>query len=213
MKRPQKSFSVEIKKSRTQGQRHHLPPPPLFEVVPPAAEGSRIFQNEAMSQVAEPTTAPRILPSIVESIWSQPEPARGKRSVKSKADEGPIEHDLQADLKRQPEVVPVSPSKLETGLQMEFAPVAEVTASHLENVENGKGKARTRRKKPSEFVEPAEEAQPASQPPTVLAVSPGLSADLKAPKAVPARLTKRQAAVAQLSRGERWKRRLHPATW
>jgi hypothetical protein len=220
MKRPQKSFSVEIKKSRTQGQRHQLPPRPLFEVVPPAAEGSRILQNEAVSLVAEPTMAPRILPSIIRPVASQSEPAdpvHGKRSVASKADEGQIELDLQADLTRQPEQVPVSPSKLETELQMEFAPVEEVKASvptvHLEYIEMAEKKISTRRKKPSEFVEPEEEANPASQPPMAPAVSPSLSAVSKLPKAVPARLTKRQAAVAQLSRSERWKRRLHPATW
>ena len=83
MKRQQTSFSVEIKKSRTQGQRPHLPPRPLFEVVPPAAEARQILQTEAGPKVAEPISAPRILPSVVEPMWSRSDPAEPTRRKRS----------------------------------------------------------------------------------------------------------------------------------
>ena len=83
MKRQQTSFSVEIKKSRTQAQRHHLPPRPLFDVVPPPAEAPQIPQNEAVPKAAEATPAPRILPSIVEPMWSRSEPAEPARRTRS----------------------------------------------------------------------------------------------------------------------------------
>ena len=89
MKRQQSSFSVEIKKSRTQAQRPHLPPRPLFEVVPPAAEARQILQTEAGPKVAEPASAPRILPSIVEPMWRRSEPAESTRRNRSSGETKP----------------------------------------------------------------------------------------------------------------------------
>jgi hypothetical protein len=49
MKRPQKSFSVEIKKSRTQGQRSHLPPRRLFAL--PVDETSTVIRPRNLKQL------------------------------------------------------------------------------------------------------------------------------------------------------------------
>jgi hypothetical protein len=220
MKRQQKSFSVEIKKSRTQGQRHHLPPRRLFATLPDAT--SAFIQTAEPQVVSEPMAAPRILPSIIEPVPRNPEPVepvRRKRMIKSKDAEGQIELDLPADGTRDSEDAPETPSTLEPGLQMDVArtedesipPVPEV---QVDDSGTSEKKARTRRKKTSEFGEQVETSELASQPsPVPEADSLRLSAVVTPSKAVPSRLTKRQAAAAQLPRNERWKRRLHPATW
>ena len=63
MKRNQKPFSVEIKKSRVQDQRYSLPPRRLFEL--PLARAIPILQEEVPQAVAKPLATPRILPSIL----------------------------------------------------------------------------------------------------------------------------------------------------
>ncbi|WP_262032564.1 hypothetical protein [Microvirga sp. Mcv34] len=98
MKRHQKPFSVEIKKSRIPDQRHHLPPRRLFAVVP-QDETSALIQTESQA-VVEPLATPRILPSIIKPVPGNPEPVepvRRKRASKSKAERKQIGFDLYAD--------------------------------------------------------------------------------------------------------------------
>ena len=95
MKRNPKPFSVEIKKSRVQGQRHQLPPRHLF-VLTPAQITPSIQENEP-PLVAQPPASPRILPSILEPTRSHSEvvePARRKSSPRSKSDHGQMEFSL-----------------------------------------------------------------------------------------------------------------------
>ncbi len=220
MKRQQKSFSVEIKKARTQGPRHHLPPPRLFAT--PRDATSAFIRTAEPQGAGEATAAPRILPSIIEPVTGHPEPGepvRRKRMVKLKSAEGQIELDLHADGARDPGGVPEMPSTLKSGLQMDVALTENETKPSVPEVlvdDSGTSetKARTRRKKLSEFGEPVETSALASQPsPAPEADSLRVSASVTSSKAVSSRLSKRQAAAAQLPRSERWKRRLHPATW
>jgi hypothetical protein len=220
MKRQQKSFSVEIKKSRTPGPWHHLPPRHLFATPPDVT--SAFIQTADPQDVVEATAAPRILSSIIEPVPRNPEPVepvRRKRTAKLKDTEGQIEPDLPADGARDPEGLPEAPSNLEPRLQMDVArtevesihPVPEV---RVDNTRTSETKAWTRRKKLSEFGEPVEASALASQPsPAPKADSLRASTSVTSSTAVPSRLSKRQAAAAQLPRSERWKRRLHPATW
>ena len=94
--------------------------------------------------------------------------------------------------------------------QEDMLPLLEV---RIDDIGIGERKARVRRKKPSEFVALGQEAEPASQPSPDPADLLRSSVFVISPKAMPARLTKRHAAAAQLPRNERWKRRLPPATW
>ena len=216
MKRQQASFSVEIKKSRT--QRQQLPPRPLFATPP---DETLAFIRKAEPQpVAEPVVAPRILPSILAPVSnrSEPvEPVRSKRAVRSKAEQSQIQLDLYPDGARNLGNIPDTPSSLERGLPMDIAPMAQedmlpLLEVRIDDIGIGERKARVRRKKPSEFVALGQEADPASQPPAPADLLCS-SVFATSPKAMPARLTKRHAAAAQLPRNERWKRRLHPATW
>jgi hypothetical protein len=220
MKRQQKLFSVEIKKSRTPGQRYSLPPRHLF-AAPPAAT-SAFLQTAEYQADATPVTAPRILPSIIEAVTGHPEPVepvRRKRMATSKDTEGQIELDLPADEAKDPEGVPETPSALEPRLQMDAATTAEesippVPEVWVDDVETGETKARTRRKKLPELIEPVEASALASQPsPAPEANLLRVSASVTSSEAIPSRLSKRQAAAAQLPRSERWKRRLHSSTW
>jgi hypothetical protein len=93
MKRNTKPFSVEIKKSRVHGQIHQLPPRRLFEPTP--VEPSEIVQKEELPTTAEIAPAPRILPSIVEPVWSNSDPVRRAPSSKQNTREQ-IELDLSA---------------------------------------------------------------------------------------------------------------------
>jgi hypothetical protein len=139
--------------------------------------------------------------------------------VKSKDTEGQIELDLPADGAKDPEGVPETPSALESGLHMDVALTEDETKPSTPEVpidDNGTSepKSRTRRKKRSEFVEPVETSVLASQPsPASEADSLRVPAIVTSSKALPSRLSKRQGAADQLPRSERWKRRLHPATW
>jgi len=220
MKRQQASFSVEIKKSRT--QRQQLPPRPLFAT--PPDETSAFIRKAEPQPVAEPVVAPRILPSILAPVSnrSEPvEPVRSKRAVRSKAEQSQIQLDLYPDGARNLGSIPDTPSRLERGergLPMDIAPMAQedmlpLLEVRIDDIGIGERKARVRRKKPSEFVALGQEADPASQPPPAPADLLRSSVFAPSPKAMPARLTKRHAAAAQLPRNERWKRRLHPATW
>jgi hypothetical protein len=81
MKPNTKPFSVEIKKSRVQGQVHHLPPRRRFEPTP--VEPSKFFQTEEPQATAVSAPARRILPSIVEWGWSSAEPVEPIRRERS----------------------------------------------------------------------------------------------------------------------------------
>ncbi len=219
MKRQHTTFSVEIKKSRTQAERHHLPPQRLFDVVPPPPEAPRIPRNEAVPKVAEPMAAPRILPSIVESKWGQSElaePTRHKRSPAGKR--GQMEFDLSAvsgDVNDAPGDTPVH---AEVDLPAATAaPVNEDATSTPDaqpaSGESAKSKARKVRKNVPAPVEPARANEPAPE------VEPTRPAEMIGPSTAvesrsnERRLTRRLAAAVQLPRSERWKRRLHPASW
>jgi hypothetical protein len=218
MKRPQKSFSVEIKKSRTQGQRPHLPPRRLFAV--PVDETSAVIQTAESQTAAEPVTARRILPSIVEPTWSRSdsaEPARRKGSSGETTREQ-MEFDLSAaseDVHDEPAEPPV---RAEADLLSTTAAAAEKVPTSTHDAQPASEKsatsqARKVRKKTSAGVEPAQALEPAPD------VEPAPSAEMIEPSMeVPSglserRLTKRLAAAGQLPRSERWKRRLHPASW
>ncbi|QRM35463.1 hypothetical protein [Microvirga sp. VF16] len=216
MKRPQQSFSVEIKKSRTQGQRPHLPPRRLFAV--PLDETSAVIQTAEPQTATEPVTAPRILPSIVEPTWSRSvsaEPARRKGSSGETAREQ-MKFDLSAaseDVNDEPAEPPV---RAEADLLSATAVEKVPTLTHDTQPASEKSatsQPRKVRKKTSAVVEPAQAPEPAPD------VEPAPYAEMIEPSMeVPSRsserrLTKRLAAAGQLPRSERWKRRLHPATW
>src|SRR3954453_16423711 len=96
MKRNTKPFSVEIKKSRVQGQRPHRPPRRRFELT--LDEAAEIFQKEGPQATVERAPAPRILPSIVEPLWSSSEPVEPVRRKRSsvQACRGQMESELTA---------------------------------------------------------------------------------------------------------------------
>jgi hypothetical protein len=96
MKRNSKPFSVEIKKSRVQGQRHYLPPRHLCVTVP--VEATKGFQKGEPRVVPEPSAALRILPSIVEPFWSRSEPVAPvpRKRPSGEANRGQMELDLTA---------------------------------------------------------------------------------------------------------------------
>jgi hypothetical protein len=107
MKQSPKPFSVEIKKTRVQGQRSHLPPRGLFATA--LAEATKVFQKEEPRVVTEPSTAPRILPSIVEPMWSSSEPIEPVRCKPASGETGRdrIELDLAASASEDVEDTPV----------------------------------------------------------------------------------------------------------
>jgi hypothetical protein len=220
MKRQQTSFSVEIKKSRTQGQRHHLPPRRLFDVVPPTAETAQILQNEPVPKVAAPTTAPRILPSIVEPMWSRSEPAelvhRKRSPGQTKREQ--MEFDLGAASEDVNDVPAEKPMHAEVALPTATTASVETGATPTHDVQPASGKsakshARKTRTKAPAIVEPAQAPEPAPEAeptPHAEMIEPSMEVPLRSNER---RLTKRLAAAGQLPRSERWKRRLHPASW
>jgi hypothetical protein len=218
MKRNPKPFSVEIKKTRVQGQRSDLPPRRLFATT--LAEATKIFQKEEPQAVAEPSAAPRILPSIVEPVWSGSEPIepvrRGRFS--GEADQGQMEFDLNAiapdgtvDAPAEPPVMLEAVSQTRNSLIEEAAtPVLEI---QVRATESAKAKSRGPRNKTSKIAEPVSASELVPQPEAVSEPPVIEPAPLNRPQqADHRRLTRRQAAT-QLPRHERWKRRLHSAAW
>jgi hypothetical protein len=211
MKRNSKPFSVEIKKSRVQGQRAPLPPRHLFATTP--AEVPKVSQKDEPRVVPEPSATPRILPSIAEPMWSSSEPvetARRKRSS-GEANQGQMELDLTAaaseDVKDAHAGAPVSSKNVS---QADNAPVDAEDALPVHDIQPGQGsgveaKSRKPQKKASATVKQkiASEPIPEAEVPTPSVES----------KVVQRRMTNRLAAAAQLPRHERWKGRLHPAAW
>ncbi len=216
MKRQQTSFSVEIKKSRNQGQRHNLPPRRLFDVMPPPDEGPEILKNEAVTKVAEPTNAPRILPSIVEPRWSRSEPAEPVRRERSSGvtKPGQMEFNLNAVSDAEKAVSAQRLVHAEANAPPLVAAAVEMGAMATHDAQPASGKsakshARKARTKISAVVEAAQapEAKPTPHAGMIARSTDVLSTSSGH------RLTKRLAAAGQLPRGERWKRRLHPASW
>jgi hypothetical protein len=197
MKRNPKPFSVEIKKSRVQGQRSDLPPRGLFAAA--LAEATKIFQEEPQA-AAEPSAAPRILPSIVEPVWGGSEPIKIVRRKRSsgEANRGQVEPDptvtASGDLKDTHVRVPKT-ANAET--PNDVTPVADVQPAQGESV---KANSRKPRKKASGVVE--QKIAPELIPKRIVSS-----------KAIQRRMSKRLAAAAQLPRHERWKGRLHPSAW
>jgi len=221
MKRNTKPFSVEIKKSRVQDQRHQLPPRRLFATIP--IEAAKIFQKEEPEAVIEPA-APRILPSILQSAptCSEPDqPARRNRSPGLKDDPEQIEFDLNATTSDGVEGAPAETSAISEAMsRIDTTPVAEGDAARIDKgqpweAESPKPRSRKVRKKTPEAVDPALVSTPVSSQLGVILEAGAIEAspEVIGGKARPCRLSKRQAAAAQLPRYERWKRRLHPAAW
>jgi hypothetical protein len=212
MKRNPKPFSVEIKKSRVQNLGSQLPPKRLFETRP--GDATQVFHKEEPQSVVEPSPAPRILPSIVEPMWSGLEPVEPIRHKRSSVEtnRGQMELDLTAiasgDVKHafaraQATADAVMPTDVAPVIAEDAAPVHDVQSAQGESV---KAKSRKPRKKVSQAVEPAMAFIP--MPETENKPEPAVTS-----KVVQRRLTKRLAAAAQLPRNERWKRRLHPMSW
>ncbi|QRM33511.1 hypothetical protein [Microvirga sp. VF16] len=220
MKRNPKPFSVEIKKSRVQGQHSHLAPRRLFAILPD--EPAKVFQKEAPQVVAEPAVVPRILPSILApgpDISKPVEPVHRKRSS-PEAHRGQMEFDLVAIV---PEDIndahaqaleaadAVTPTDVTPGAGEGIALADDVRSAQAEPV---KANVRQSRKKGSASVEQITALNPASGLELIgQADLIGHSYMVTSEKADQPRRTKRQAAAVQLPRHERWKRRLHPASW
>ncbi len=211
MKRYPKPFSVEVKKSRDPGPRSQLPPRRLFET--PLVETTKIFRKEEPQAVAKPSAAPRILPSIVESVWSSPapvEPVQRKRSSGRGSPEQ-IEFNLAAtaaeDVMGAHAGAPASANSLP---QIVNTPVDAEDALPVHDVQPAQGdgmKAKSR--KPQKKAAGTVEQEIASEPiPETEMPAPSVES-----KVAQRRMTKRLAAAAQLPRHERWKGRLHPAAW
>lgn len=216
MKRNTKPFSVEIKKSRVQGQIHHLPPRRLFEPTP--VEPSEIVQMEELQATAELAPAPRILPSIVEPVWSSADPIEPvRRAPSSKQDNREqIEVDPPAVISGVPaEAHSVVPMIAEAMSQADIVAAGEDTAPiqevHPVLCDSLKKECKPRKKRAG-VVGQVTQPEPTSRPerlpePAILDASM-----LPSPDAIRRRRTKRLAEAAQLPRAERWKRRLHPAS-
>jgi hypothetical protein len=221
MKRNLKPFTVEIRKSRAPGQHHQLPPRPLF--APMQVGVAKTVQTEEPRAVSHQPAPRRILPSIVEPVWSAPEPgepARRKRSSGSKPTRKQMELDLNETRSRQSQQAPAETAVISKAMSQTDAPsVIEEGAGSVHEVrvqEAASATARPRkpRRQASAIAEQVVAREPVSEP----ALAPETDAVGPSPIATPRELghhrpTKRQAAAGQLPRHERWKRRLHPACW
>jgi len=217
MKRNTKPFSVEIKKSRIPGQLHHLPPRRLFEPMP--VEPSKIVQKEEREAAAEPSPVPRILPSIVEPMWS----SLGATELVRRNDSAAETHREQMELDLTTSASgDVKETHLDVPVITEVVPqVAIATEQDTMSVHDvqpvqvqiAKASSRKLTRKASRVVEQMESHQPADDLEQTPEAALTWSSALTPPKAVKLRLTKRQAAAVQLPRHERWKRRLHPTSW
>jgi hypothetical protein len=167
MKRHLKPFSVEIKKSRIQGQRSQIPSKHVFERV--TAHVAKVFRKEEPQAVAEPSVAPRILPSIVEPVWSSSaavEPVRREHSSGLKATRRQIESDLNPTASENVEDAPAgTPAITKALLQTDVAPAVEEDTRPVHDVQSVEGesvKARLRqpRKKASRAIEQVMASEP-----------------------------------------------------
>jgi hypothetical protein len=220
MKRNPKPFAVEIKKSRVLGQPHHLAPRRLFVTAPAAV--TKIVQAEEPQAMTEAMAAPRILPSIVEPVWSNPEPAEPvhrKRSSVVKPKEGQIELALHGTISVAvtdglAEAAVIADGVLHAVPAPAEADAAPVPDDQPATIAAPAAKPRTSKPKPPHRAEegPSSEAKPdVEQRLTTDVREPAQMVELQ--KASRHRLTRRQAAAVGLPRSERWKRRLHPVAW
>lgn len=215
MKRHPKPFSVEIKKSRDPGPRSQLPPRRLFEA--PLVEATKIFPKEELQAVAGPSAAPRILPSIVEPVWSRSvpvEPVQRNRSS-GKASPEQIEFNLAAtaaeDVMGAHAEAPVIATIV---LQTEVDPVVTEDTTLVHNAQPAQRESvEVSSRKPRKKASQAGEAITAFRPAPIQEAEVTGPSVVTSSKAGERRQTKRLAAAAQLPRYERWKRRLHPASW
>ena len=220
MKRNPKPFSVEIKKSRVQGQRHQLPPRHLFVLTP--AKITTDVQESEPPLLAQPSVAPRILPSILEPVRSHSaavEPVGRKRSPRSRSDQGQMEFSLNTigaeSANNAPNEDRMAPAaKWQTDASPGEVTATPVNEAQAQEVERTTAKTRKPRQKVSEMGVSG----------TVRQLMPRVKTMPEMPVVEPApvtgwqrigrrRLTKRRAAAVQLPRHERWKRRRHPAAW
>lgn len=81
MKRCSNPFSVDIKKSRRPNQHHQRLP--KFQLETSLADVTHVSWKKAPQAMVEPSGVPRILPSIVEHVWSNPEPIEPVRNTRS----------------------------------------------------------------------------------------------------------------------------------
>lgn len=218
MKRNPKPFSVEIKKSRVQSLSSQLPPRRLFETRP--VDVTQVLQKEEPQSVAEPSPAPRILPSIVEPVWSNSKPVEPVPDNHSsiETNRGQMELDLTATASGNvKEALARAQATADAMMPTDVIPVIAEDAAAVHDVQSAQGesvKAKSRRAwtKDSQADEPAmafipmPEAEDTPEPAVI-------AAPAAASKVVQGRLTKRLTAAAQLPRNERWKRRLHPSSW
>jgi hypothetical protein len=211
MKRNTKHFSVEIKKPRVQGQRHQLPPRRLFDSTP--IETKKVFEKEEPPAALVSSPTPRILPSIVERVWSSSEPVetarRKRRSVE--ASQGQMEFNLDAstfeaakDRHNGAPIVAKAVLSTDTGQgdAQDALPLPDVQPAQGEGM---KIKSRKPQKKASRTVEEGIASEPTPEAAT--------SALVIVSSVTQRRMMKRLAAAARLPRYERWKGRLHPAAW
>jgi hypothetical protein len=221
MKRIQKSFSVEIRKSRVQAQHPQLPPRPSFEV--PQTEIPKIFEKDKAQILDKPPAPPRrILPSIIEPFSGDLEPVetvRHKRSSAS-APRGQMEFDLTATASED-EMDAHKPAHIRVEAMADIAIAAtvgeDVAPVHNVHSAEGNGEQTNSRKSQKKAFKSAEAANSfgiVSQPEWTSATAAKQSSSSESPfKAISRRLIHRQAAEAQLPRHERWKRRLPSAAW
>jgi hypothetical protein len=221
MKRNLKPFTVEIKKSRIPGQHHQLPPRRLFATLP--VEVAKSVRTQEPQAVAEQPAPRRILPSIVEPVWSSVEPVepvRRKRASGSKVEQGQMESDLNVIGPTQSQDASAETPVISEGMsQADVSPVIDrdaqpVHEAQIQKAETVKAKSRKPRRQASEVVEQTVASGPVSEPelaPATELAEP--SPIVTAPKLRHHGLTRRQAAAGRLPRHERWKRRLHPACW
>jgi hypothetical protein len=211
MKRNSKPFSVEIKKSRVQGQRSYFPPRHLFATNP--VEATRVFPKDEPRVVPEPSAAPRILPSIVEPLWSRSEPVEPvpRKRPSGEANQARMEFNLTAaaseDVK---DAHAEAPASTKTLPQADNAHVDAEDALPIHDVQPAQGNGiKAKSRKPQKRAAGTTEQEIASEP----IPEAEMSAPAVEPKVAQRRITKRLAAAAQLARHERWKGRLHPAAW
>jgi hypothetical protein len=220
MKRNPKPFSVEIKKSRGPNQHHQLLPRRLFEMTP--VDVTRVFQKEETQTTAAPPPVPRILPSIVEPVWSNSEPLEPvhRKHSSVEANRGQMEFDLNASTSGGAMDMPAEESELAGAMsQADVAPAFAEKAIPVQDdqpaqIGSARANSRKARRKGPERVEPVTAFGSVSQPEQVPEAETIESLPTEGPLTVPnCRQARRRTAAAELPRHERWKRRLHAAAW
>jgi hypothetical protein len=216
MKRISKPFSIEIKKSRVSGQRHHLPPRRLFKIVSSPTEVTQVFQKEPHA-VGRPSSVARILPSIIEPAWGSQEPVEPVRRKHSAAKTSREQMELDLTAASLEEALSAALMAADSMSQADIA-AAEEDATPSHDIQPTQGEcARLKSSKPQKKAARVGESVTAleSKPkPEPIQKADVVRQSTVMPSRVDERRpTKRQSAAAQLPRHERWKRRLHPASW